>query len=267
MPGDVSRFEAVSRRRLLKGSLAAGALALIPVASCGNKAKPSLGDVTTPPSTPSQPSNAASTAGSPAPATSSRPAGAASGPALPASAKLAINFSFAAVAGNNGPGPGGGQTPPPSGGQGPGGGPGGGGQGPGRGGVRNPFVAVWIEDSAGHLLKPVSLWYLSRESRYLQDLTRWSTASSSTTAAGTKASIDTVSGATRAAGTYSVVWDGTDIAGTRVAQGQYFVCIEAAREHGPYELVRQAITIGAQPFKSTLAANGELTAADVDFAV
>ncbi|HEY4332770.1 MAG TPA: DUF2271 domain-containing protein, partial [Ilumatobacteraceae bacterium] len=78
---------------------------------------------------------------------------------------------------------------------------------------------------------------------------------------------DSVSGASRVAGAYSVSWDGTDAAGTAVALGDYFVCIEAARENGPYELVRGAVTIGATASTTPLTDNGELTAASVDLVV
>jgi hypothetical protein len=64
-----------------------------------------------------------------------------------------------------------------------------------------------------------------------------------------------------------VAWDGRDANGAGVSQGTYFVCIEAAREHGPYELIRQEITLGATAFESKLADNGELTAATVKFVV
>ena len=40
-------------------------------------------------------------------------------------------------------------------------------------------------------------------------------------------------------GAYKIVWDGNDDKKAPVVQGDYFVCIEAAREHGPYEIVRE----------------------------
>jgi hypothetical protein len=45
------------------------------------------------------------------------------------------------------------------------------------------------------------------------------------------------------------------------------VCIEAAREHGPYELIRESITLGTRPMQKSLADKGELTAASVAFSV
>ena len=69
------------------------------------------------------------------------------------------------------------------------------------------------------------------------------------------------------AGAYSVVWDGKDDNGAAASQGDYFVCIEAAREHGPYELVRESISLGTKPAQKALADKGELTAASVAFSV
>ncbi|MCX7621629.1 MAG: DUF2271 domain-containing protein [Acidimicrobiales bacterium] len=124
----------------------------------------------------------------------------------------------------------------------------------------NPYVAVWIEDNDQHLVATVALWYLQGQkgSRWLPELRRWYQASSATRA-------QTVSGPTRAPGTYSVTWDGTTADGSGVAQGAYAVCIEAAREHGPYSLIRQSVTIGNQSFKTDLPSNGELTDASIEF--
>jgi hypothetical protein len=61
-------------------------------------------------------------------------------------------------------------------------------------------------------------------------LQRWASVDTSFQPAGGPDTYDTVSGATRVAGTYSVMWDGTETRGARVALDHYFVCIEAARE-------------------------------------
>lgn len=70
-------------------------------------------------------------------------------------------------------------------------------------------------------------------------------------------------GSDPSAGTYSVVRDGTDLAGAPVASGDYLVHIEAAREDGPYELESQRITIGGQGFEVPMGDAGELTGASV----
>jgi len=39
--------------------------------------------------------------------------------------------------------------------------------------------------------------------------------------------------------------------------------VEAAREHGPYSLVREKITVGTAAFKKTLTADNDIEAASV----
>ena len=76
---------------------------------------------------------------------------------------------------------------------------------------------------------------------------------------------DTISSATRTPGDYALVWKLTNSDGAAVAPGPYFICIEAAREHGPYSLIRQPFTLGATPFTTDLPAQGELTHASIAY--
>ncbi len=128
----------------------------------------------------------------------------------------------------------------------------------GPGPARNPYIAVWIEDTNEELVSTVSLWHLQQNERWLGELKRWYTVSGG---------YETNTSATKVAGSYTVKWDGVGREGTRVAAGDYFVCIEAAREHGPYGLIREPITLGTQPLQKTLTAVEELTAASVTYTV
>lgn len=126
--------------------------------------------------------------------------------------------------------------------------------------VRNPFIAVWVEDSSSTLVAVVSVWYQSRESKYLRELTEF-------TAAGTDvggAQLDAVSGATRAAGRYDLAWDGIGLDGS-VLSGPYTLWIEAAREHGPHSVTSGPVELG-RAGTATLPAGGELSAAEVTVA-
>ena len=76
-----------------------------------------------------------------------------------------------------------------------------------------------------------------------------------------------MSSATKAPGTYQVAWDGTDVNGIAVTQGDYVLCVEAASEHGPYQMVSGSITIGAAASTAALADNGELTRVSVALVV
>ena len=123
-----------------------------------------------------------------------------------------------------------------------------------------PYVAVYIEDAQGNPVRTLSLWAeTNRHARYISELRRWFSESSDL--------IATVSSPTRNPGSYSLVWDGKTDAGKQAPQGQYFVCVEAAREHGPYGLVRQAVTLGTAPLKKALdsSVNPDLGSVSVDY--
>ena len=236
MSNSESRYELVSRRAMLKRSLLVGTLAFAPGLACASSGKGVLATTT---STTGRPTVVASTTTAPKAGgtTDSVAAGASApgGPAFPTGAQLTVSFAFTPAAGG--------------------------------GRVNNPYVAVWIEDPSGALVRTISLWYKASESKYVQELRRWYTADRVRVAKGGADTTRTISGATRLPGTYSVTWDGKNDAGAVLAQGDYFVCIEAAREHGPYELVRESVTIGTKPVQKQLTPSGELTAATVAFVV
>lgn len=246
------------RRQFLRrmGGTVGGLLVTALAAACGanksssaspasSSAAATTGAPATAAATPSTGKAASATiaAGAPAPAATSAAkttasagaTGAAAGAAFDAAKELAISFRYVAdtTAGGNLP-------------------PGGGGGGRG-GGIKNPYVVVWIENAAGAPVRSISLNYQAgRGGQYLRGLTRWSRT------AQASASVANISSATKVPGAYKIMWDGNDDKKAPVAQGDYFVCIEAAREHGPYEIVREQISIGAEPFVKTLAAKGEL---------
>jgi hypothetical protein len=124
---------------------------------------------------------------------------------------------------------------------------------------RNPYVAIWIEDASGTLIRTIDLSMENgRGLRYLPDLKRWYRAYQSWLSSGASDVIDTISGPTRIPGTYSASWDGRNEAGALVHQGDYAVYIEAAREHGPYEVINETVSIGTAPFSKKPADSGEL---------
>lgn len=247
MPSDESRFELVSRRAVLKRSLIAGSLLAIPGLACSPSDKEVFAKSTTTAAPGTSTSTTAAVSSTTAAArttaaptrsptaapTTTKPA--ATGSLLAASSQLAIAFAF---------------TPAASGGR-----------------INNPFIAVWIEDASGALVRTVSLWYKSSESKYLNRLLRWNAAERAWIARGGADTTRTISGATRVAGSYSVVWDAKNDSGALVPQGDYFVCIEAARERGPYELIRDSLSLGTKALQQKLTDNGELTGASVSFGV
>lgn len=125
--------------------------------------------------------------------------------------------------------------------------------------VKRPYVAVWIEDAGGKTVRNLVVWVQQNRMnpRWLAELRRWTRENSSL--------LDTVSSATRNPGTYAVAWDGKNDKGTQLPQGDYYVCIEATREHGPYSLVREKVTVGGSTFRKTLSADNDIEAASVSF--
>ena len=124
-----------------------------------------------------------------------------------------------------------------------------------------------IEDLNGKSLKTVSLWVQTqrRGPRWIPDLRRWYRGEESRAATDGGDLVTTISSATRNAGIYDLVWDGKTDKGAVVTQGEYYVCIEAVREHGSYQLIREKIRVGNKPFNAKYTGNEEIKEASVDF--
>jgi thiamine biosynthesis lipoprotein ApbE len=125
-----------------------------------------------------------------------------------------------------------------------------------EGRARRPFVAVWIEDENHKPVRRISVWY--NKPRWLPDLRSWF-------AAKREVEFDaaSVTGATRPAGQYTLVWDGKNDAGEYVPLGKYTVFIEAAREHGTYQLIKQEMKFNGKNQSQVLPGGEEMTAASL----
>ena len=134
---------------------------------------------------------------------------------------------------------------------------------PGGGGpYRRPYVAVWIEDAKGFPVRTLTLWVAG--SRWVPELRRWHRSDQ------VRRKIDEFdlvarAGSTRKPGKYSVVWDGRDGDERLCPSGEYTVYIEAAREHGTNQVIRQKLTLAAEPQKHELAGNIEIKAAQLEY--
>jgi hypothetical protein len=127
-----------------------------------------------------------------------------------------------------------------------------------EGRFRRPFVAVWIEDESGKPVRRLAVWY--NKPRWLPDLRYFY-------AAQRKSEIDMASftGATRSAGNYALTWDGKNDQGQFVTQGKYTVFIEAAREHGTYQLIKQEMNFNGKAQEKPLPGNEEITSASLSY--
>lgn len=121
---------------------------------------------------------------------------------------------------------------------------------------QRPYVAVWLEDAAGNEVRTLSVWAKTdgRGQRYLEHLTRW------IGVAGGQADtlLSTSSSPTRNPGSYTLVWDGKNDKGALVTQGDYFLCIESAREHGPYALIREKVTVAGAASARKLSGSSDI---------
>jgi thiamine biosynthesis lipoprotein ApbE len=127
-----------------------------------------------------------------------------------------------------------------------------------EGRFRRPFVAVWIEDEAHKPVRRMALWY--NKPRWLPDLRSWYAAQRAS-----EIDVTSITGATRPAGNYSLVWDGKNDAGQLVNQGKYTVFVEAAREHGTYQLIKQEMNFDGKSKDQVLPGNEEITSASLAY--
>ena len=132
---------------------------------------------------------------------------------------------------------------------------------------RRPYVAMWVEDKDGVQVKTLLLWVQStgKGPRWIPDLKRWHRGDRTRKASEGTDLVELVSEATRKAGQYSLVWNGTDNNGKLVSPGKYTVYIEAAREHGTYQLMQKNVSIGDKPFSEKFEGNVEIKAASIDY--
>ncbi|PQO45361.1 DUF2271 domain-containing protein [Blastopirellula marina] len=116
-------------------------------------------------------------------------------------------------------------------------------------GYRRPYVAVWLEDTDGFPVKTAVLWMQTEQPgpRWHRDLTRWYRGDRMRKVVEETELIGTISTVTRGPGEYDAYFDGTDNAGQPLKPGKYTLCLEVAREHGTYQLIREKIEWGEQP--------------------
>ncbi len=132
---------------------------------------------------------------------------------------------------------------------------------------RRPYVAVWIEDKDGFPVKTLSLFLMQNQPgpRWYRDLRRWYSDEQLRKVVDDTDLIATVSKPTRNPGKYRVEWDGSDDAGKVLPAGEYTLLIEAAREHGTYQLMKHPFKLGGEAFTAKLTGNEEIAAASVQY--
>ena len=108
--------------------------------------------------------------------------------------------------------------------------------------VKRPYVAVWVEDATGKVVRTVTFW--GKQEKYWREMTAWWQA-----VRGDFRLARSVTRATRSPGKYTIAWDGKDDAGKALPRGQYTLVVEINREHGRH--VGDKIQIACQDKKIT----------------
>jgi FAD:protein FMN transferase len=127
--------------------------------------------------------------------------------------------------------------------------------------VHRPFVAVWVVDADKKPVKQIALWY--NKPRWLNDMRSWYATYYNQFSAGSN-SVSSTTSATRSPGKYTLKWDGSDDNGNLVKQGSYTVYIEAAREHGTYQLMTGEFST-KKPQQHSITGNIEVASASLEY--
>jgi hypothetical protein len=128
--------------------------------------------------------------------------------------------------------------------------------------ARRPFIAVWVEDKDGKLVKTLALWF--NKPRWVPDLKAWYRKH------GQKeykepADLHSLGTATRPAGSYTLSWDGRNDDGEMVDAGDYTIHVEAVREHGGYELLEQKLSCKRKAQKKDVKGSVEIESASFEY--
>jgi FAD:protein FMN transferase len=112
---------------------------------------------------------------------------------------------------------------------------------------KRPYVAVWVEDSSGKLVRVLAIW--GNKYKYYPDLsTAWSFLKR------TDSQLRSVTRATRPSGRYELEWDGLDSQRRPVPPGAYRITVETNQENGSYAKQAGTISLGDAPTTITLPA-------------
>ncbi len=107
-----------------------------------------------------------------------------------------------------------------------------------------PYVAIWLETGKRKGVHTFAFWH--EQSDWFKDLRQWWRKIGQQK----KPAYDQVTGATKKPGTYTVTIAKQAFADLALPPGEYFLNVEAVREEGGREFVRQKIVIGANESKT-----------------
>lgn len=134
-------------------------------------------------------------------------------------------------------------------------------------GYRRPYVAAWLTDKDGVPVRTLVLWVQKSQPgpRWIPDLRQWNREDRLRKLVDDRDLVDAVASPTRNAGEYKVTWDGKDDQGQVVPVGTYTLNVEAAREHGTYQIIKHKLELGKDEFEKSLDGNVEIKAVKVNY--
>jgi thiamine biosynthesis lipoprotein ApbE len=128
-----------------------------------------------------------------------------------------------------------------------------------RGSGKRPYVAVWVEDPNGKLVRVLAFW--ASKDNYYPDLSRfWNVPGSNKLSF-----LHSYARATRPPGKYDLVWDGLDEKHNPVPTGTYRIIVETNQEHGQYGKQEATINLGDSPTTVTLPATTNFEAVPIQY--
>lgn len=114
---------------------------------------------------------------------------------------------------------------------------------------RKPYVAVWVADESGKILK--NLLILGQSEQWMSENRSWWRKQGRKT----PYLLDGFARPTRRPGQYDVIWDGRDDFGQQLPVGQYHLFVEVVREHGEHEKISFSFELGKE--KQTISKKGK----------
>lgn len=122
-----------------------------------------------------------------------------------------------------------------------------------------PYIAVWVETPARKGVATLAIWH--EKEKWLKDLRQWWRK----LGRENQAQYDAVTQATPKPGSYKINWVPKRADGGILKSGEYYVCLEAAREDGGRDFIRQRIQIGGHEAQTyTIDAKPEIGPIKID---
>jgi FAD:protein FMN transferase len=133
---------------------------------------------------------------------------------------------------------------------------------------RRPYVAAWLSDEQNHPVRTILLWIKqsSKGQRWIPDLRQWHRDDGIRQETSDLDLVDAVSGPTRNYGTHKAAWDGNNDLGEPILPGTYTLNVEAAREDGTYQIIREKLQLTDKGFTLGLKGNEEIKSVRVIYA-